>query len=110
MCTAHEGTAFEFRRAVRAYSAARMYALTNLQALARTKIEGFAHRMSTFEVFCSVNECYPVDLDQDQGGWLAGWLEERVLATSREDLPLFTFGDLMDRVGDGDLAGILGSA
>ena len=105
MCTVHEARSIEFRRAVRTYSAAKTYALTNLQALSRTKIRAFAHQMNTFDILCSVDECRPVDLDQ--GCWLAGWLEKRIVATYQKNLPSFTFVDLMNRVGDGDLARIL---
>lgn len=105
MFTVHEARAVEFRRAVRAYFAAGTYALTNLQVLCQTKIEAFAHQMNTFDVLCSVDECLLVNLDQDC--WLAGWLEKRIMATFQQDLPLLTFGDLMNQFGDGYLARIL---
>ena len=105
MFTVHEARAVEFRRAVRAYFAAETYALSNLQILCQTKIEAFAHQMTTFDVLCSVDECLLVNLDQNC--WLAGWLEKRIMATFQQDLPLLTFRDLMNRFGDGDLARIL---
>lgn len=104
--TVRETKNFDFRQAVCVYSVAGMYALTALQALARANIEVFAHQMSILDICCSVDERYPVNLGQSD--WLAGWLEEKIVTAFREDLPLFTFGDLLDRVGDGDMAGILG--
>ena len=87
----------EYRRAIQAYCAAKLYKLDGLVDEAKKRIEMFGADLSLFEILEMTGDVYP-KLPEDEI-WLSIYVSDRMRMAFEDNESLFTHDEFVDHVG-----------